>query len=229
MTLFARALVAGCIVSFVFAASGSPALADPVPAYTRVAEGSTPTHRSQSDRATGDIYVYIGGAFPPGTHLATFQYLFDLTTEGNTTGYITPLLFQFAPGEECTVFTLVGIGRGFEVELKSAPQAIPFEIIEGIKAPTNAHFTFGFINALVDSSGSLVETSSGVIDFDNPSDGGEGVGGTGTLNGWGASSAASPVATLGTTFAVSGCTADEIFINPTRTYSAAATGIIAAQ
>ena len=105
------------------------------------------------------------------------------------------------------------IGKGFEVELNSAPHAIPFEIVEGIAVPTNAHFTFGFINALVDSSGSPVETSSGVIDFDNPSDGGEGVGGIGTANAWAASSAAYPVAALGTTFAGPGCTADEIFIS----------------
>ena len=113
MTFFAKALVTGCIVSFVLTASGSPALAgdktaSPAPTYTPLAEGSTPTHRSQTDRATGDVLVYIGGAFPPGTHLSRFEYLFDLTTEGNTTRYITPLLFEFAPGEECTVFAVAG-------------------------------------------------------------------------------------------------------------------------
>lgn len=49
--------------------------------------------------------------------------------------------------------------------------------------PTNGNFTFGFINAIVNSSGVPVETSPGV-DQISPSDTGEGAGGTGTTNDW---------------------------------------------
>jgi hypothetical protein len=220
--------VAALVASVLCALAAVPARAGEI-RYTQAAAGSTLTQRQQTDEAVSDVYIYIGGAFPVGTHLTTFRYVFDLTTEGNTTGYITPLLFEFDPGESYTIFTIVGIGKGFEVRLNSAPQAIPFEIIEGIKVPTNAQFTFGFINALVDSSGSPIQTSHGVVDFDNPNDGGQGVGGPGSNNLWAASSAANPVATLGTTFGPVGSNADENFIQPYRTYSAQAIGVRAAQ
>jgi hypothetical protein len=53
-------------------------------------------------------------------------YAFDLTTEGNTSGYVTPLLFESVPAGEYTIYTVTGIGKGFEVNLNAAPQAIPF-------------------------------------------------------------------------------------------------------
>src|SRR5579871_1865318 len=112
---------------------------------TPVAEGSTPTHRLQVDTWSGQVYIYVGGALPVGTNMFEFQYLFDFTEQGNTTGFITPLLFEYKSVEAFTVYTVVGIGKGFEVKLNSAPQAIPFEIIEGLKVPTNRNFTFGYI------------------------------------------------------------------------------------
>ena len=114
--------------------------------------------------------IYVGGSLPAVTHPAAFQYLFDLTTAGNTLGYITPLLFEYKSDEAYTIYTVAGLGRGFEVALNSVPHTIPFAAIEGIRAPTNGNFTFGFVNALVNSSGTPVTTSEGIVDLDVPAD-----------------------------------------------------------
>lgn len=74
-----------------------------------------------------------------------------------------------------------GIGRGFQVA--------PFT--------TNGHYTFGFINALVDSGGTPTATSMGAVEFDNPADGGQGQGGPATTNQWVASVSQNTVVALG--------------------------------
>ncbi len=52
-----------------------------------------------------------GDCGPKGQLTAT-PFLFDQTNVGNTSGYITPLLFeQTSPG----IYTVIGIGKGFEV------------------------------------------------------------------------------------------------------------------
>ena len=97
------ALALGCLVGFYLTAFGSRAVAgdngaDPATTtYTPVAEGSTPTHRSVTDTFSGQVNIYVGGSFPAGTNLLYFQFLFDQTTAGNTSGYITPLLFEYKP------------------------------------------------------------------------------------------------------------------------------------
>jgi hypothetical protein len=168
---------------------------------------------------------------PAGTNLVAFQYLFDSPqVDGATTGYITPLLFEYNPAELYTIYTVVGIGKGYDVALNSAPQAIPFEITEGTKVPTGTNFTFGFVNALVSSSGVPTASSLGTVDMVSPSVGGQGVGGTGTTNDWvcsGLTATQGPAIPLGTTFGVSG--ADHGFILPYRTYSARAIGVVPAQ
>src|ERR1039458_4381408 len=139
-------LVPCCIIGLFLTASGARALAgDNTTTYTPVAERSTPTHRSVTDTEAAQLNIYVGGSLPVGTHLLKLQFLFDLTTAGNTSGYITPLLFEYKSVEAVTVYTVVGIGQGFEVQLSSIPQEIPFEVIEGTKVPTHANFTFGFI------------------------------------------------------------------------------------
>ena len=103
---------------------------------------------------------------PAGTNLVAFQYPFDSPqVDGATTGYITPLLFEYNPAELYTIYTVVGIGKGYDVALNSAPQAIPFEITEGTKVPTGTNFTFGFVNALVSSSGVPTASSLGTVDM----------------------------------------------------------------
>ena len=211
----------------------SSALAgDDTTSYTPVAEGSTPTPRSVTDTFSGQVNIYVGGSFPAGTNLLYLQFLFDLTTAGNTFGYVTPVLFEYKPVEAFTVYTVVGIGRSFEVKLNSVAQSIPFDVIEGTKVPTNGNFTFGFVTAIVNSSGVPTATSPGVVDYDTPPDGGQGVGGPLTTNDWEwtiGEPGPPPVITLGTTFGLSGSNAGYALGMPYRTYSAAAIGALAAQ
>ena len=129
----------------------------------------------------------------------------------------------------------MGIGRGFEVALNSAPQTIPFDLVEGVKVPTSSgKFTFGFVNAIINSGGSPLAISPGTVDYDNPGDGGEGVGGALTGNDWVATNAQlpSPVVALGTTFGA-GLGSDYVFApfgsTVVRTYSALEIGVLAAQ
>ncbi len=228
-----KAVAAGCFISLLLTAAGSRAVAgDNANSYIPVAEGSTPTHRLQVDTWSGQVYMYVGGPLPVGTNLAAFQYLFDSTEEGNTTGYITPLLFESKTVETYTVYTVVGIGKGFAVKLGSTPQAIPFDVIEGVKVPTNRNFTFGYINALVDASGTPVQSSYGTVDMNNPADTGVGEGGVGTTNDWTATAnlaTPTPVVGLGTTFGAAGANVDYTFVVGYRTYSARAIGIVPVQ
>jgi len=223
----------GLLVGLYATTSGSLVFAGDVP----VVQGSALTHRAQVDGLSGQVYIYVGGSLPAGTNLRSFQFLFDFSNAGNTTGYITPVLFYRSPGELYAIYTVAGIGKGFEVAMNSAPQAIPFDLIEGIEVPTaDGKFTFGYINALVNSSGVPVAISPGTVDYDNPGDGGQGVAGAGTTNDWVATDVAatqpSPVVTLGTTFSV-GTQTDYNFATydstVVRTYSALATGILATQ
>jgi hypothetical protein len=215
--------VVGCL-----AAGTTPALR--AQADVPVVEGSSLTHRSIVDGDSGQVYIYIGGAFPAGTSLSTFKYLFDhVGPEGNTSGYITPLLFAREFHETYVLFTVVGIGRGFTVDLNSAPGTILFDIAKGIKVPTNAEFTFGYINAFVNASGDQLVMSPGTVDMDETLDGGEGVGGAGTTNAWAVTAQGPPFPTvgLGTTFGSAGSGANFTFFSSSRTYSAVAVGSVA--
>ena len=189
----------GCLIGLCATTSGSLIFAGDVP----VVQGSTPTHRAKVDGLAGQVYIYVGGSLPAGTNLRSFQFLFDFSNAGNTTGYITPVLFNRSPGELYETYTVAGIGGGFEVAINSAPQAIPFELIEGVEVPTaDGQFTFGYINALVNSGGVPVAISPGTVDYDNPGDGGRGVAGAGTTNDWVATDVGaqpSPVVALETT------------------------------
>ncbi len=226
------AIALGCIAGFLLSVFGSRALAaDNTTTYTPVAEGSTLTHRSEIDSCYGQVYIYVGGSFPTGTHPVTFEFLFDLSTY-TTMGYLTPLLFEFQPGEAFTTFTVAGIAKGFQVNLNALPQAIPFDVIAGATMTPNGRYTFGFINALVDSSGTPTATSLGTVDFGYPAESGPGIGGPQSTNNWAASNECSltPVAALGTTFSLPGANADYVLVVPPyRTYSARAIGAVPAQ
>ena len=228
---FMSRLAIGCLAGLCATAFGSFAAAADLP----VVQGSTVTQRAELDGASGQVYVYVGGTLPAGTDLLYLRFLFDFTNVGNTTGYMTPLLFYRSPGELYEIYTVVGIGKGFEVGIKSAPQTIPFELIDGVTVPTSkGDFTFGYINALVSSSGTPTTISPGTVDYDNPGDGGEGVAGAGTTNDWVATdiTGPSPSVALGTTFSAGERTTyifDSYYRSPIRTYSAQAVGILAAQ
>jgi hypothetical protein len=80
--------------------------------YTAVFDGSTLTHRELDDGAYAQVNIYVGAPLPVGTNLVALQFLFDETHVGNTSGYITPLLFEYRPLEAETLYTVVGIGKG---------------------------------------------------------------------------------------------------------------------
>jgi hypothetical protein len=224
-----KSIVLGCSVGLLLTACGSSALAgDNTTAYSPFAEGSTTTHRSVTDLNFGALNIYVGASLPVGTDLLALRFLFDTTQGGNTSGYLTPLLFEYKSVEAATVYTVVGIGKGFPVNLSSAPQEIPFELVAGSKVASGANFNFGFVMGIVNSSGVQVENGQGVVDFDGEyPDGGQGVGGVGTTNDWLYAQLASPNVALGTTFGLAN--ADYTMGLPYRTYSAQAIGVLPAQ
>jgi len=195
-------------------------------AHSNIIEGSSPTHRTMTDQYLGSVYIYAGGFFPGRTGMTSLQFLFSFAEFGNTTGYITPLLFEVESTGEYTIYTVRGIARGFEVGLGAALQTLPFDVLEGEQFTTSAHFTFGFINALVDASGKPTANSMGTVEFDNPADTGHGQGGVATNNDWVASISQQTDVALGTTFGVSGSGATNTLFTGYRTYSARAGGII---
>ena len=215
-----RLLLLSALSSALWSASAQPQpSSDDSRDYRIAAEGSTTTHRVTIDGASGQVVIYGGGAIPIGTHLVSFHFLFDQTEVGNTFGYITPLLFeQISAG----IYTVIGIGKGYEVQQELNPQSIPFTIIDGVKIPTNARCTFGYVNALVDANGVPTLTSPGTVDFDYSVDPGQGIGGPATSNDWGVTNYATVVVTLGTTFGAAA--ANYPFIQ-LRTYSAFMDGV----
>ena len=223
------ALLAGCYAGCFLSIPTSRAwAADTV----KITEGSTAMHRSAVDGDSGQVYIYIGGALPAETHLVTFEFLYDFAgPEGNTSGYITPILFERVYDGPYVLYTVAGIGLGFKVNLDTAPQPIYFNVVEGIKVPTNGDFTFGYINAFVDAKGEALVRSPGTVDYDESADPGEGVGGSGTTNDWAVTAQGPPfpVVTLGTTFGSYGSGADFNFFSTSRTYSARASGVVFAK
>jgi hypothetical protein len=192
--------------------------------YSVTLQGSTTEHRPYGDTAYGEVAIYVGGSIQEGAHVVTFDFLFDKTNTENTSGYITPILFeQTSPG----IYAVIGIGKGFTVMQSEQPQVIPFAIIEGAKVPRNPHCTFGFINALFNTGGALL-TSLGAVDHSYPADGGLGLGGPGTTNSWGVTSGTLPsqVVTLGTTFGGPGADFPFAQGQELRTYSANITAVI---
>jgi len=223
-------VMAACLV---FAAFGTRSLAAeesaPPASYPTAVEGSAPLSRPSIDGYSGSVYIYTGGSLPASTYPSAFRYLFGISPNGNTTGYITPLLFEPQTFGQYTVYIVVGIGKGYEVSLNAAPQTIPFSIVEGTKVTPNGHFTFGFINALVTSDGNPTAVSEGAVEYNSPNVGGEGVGGAGTTNEWMASSSQDTDVAIGTTFGVSGSNAANTLFTGYRTYSAFAVGAIVSQ
>jgi len=217
----------------VFVASGTASLAadesTPPASYPPTVEGSATLARPSIDGYSGSVYIYTGGSFPAFTYPTAFRYLFGISPNGHTTGYITPLLFQPETFGQYTVYIVVGIGKGYEVSLNAAPQTIPFTIVEGVTVTPNGNFTFGFINALVTSDGNPTAVSEGAVEYNSPNVGGEGLGGAGTTNEWVASSSQDTDVALGTTFGVSGSNAANTLFTGYRTYSAFAVGAIVSQ
>lgn len=218
------------LVASIFLCTASAQVPMPIATTATVTEGSTTTHRSNTDSDTGEVFIYIGGSFPKGTSPTTFTFLWDFVGRGgNSTGYITPLLLERAPGPFYTTYVVRAIGQGFSVGINSSPQTIPFTIVEGVTTTPNIDFTFGYVNALVSASGQETASSAGTVDMDYPADSGPGVG-PHSLNEWAATGDNPPISVaLGTT--IGGAGTDFAWVNfyPVRTYSAQAQGTVSAQ
>jgi hypothetical protein len=163
---------------------------------TTVTEGSTTTSRAQTDQDPGQVYIYVGGTFPAETSVNSFQFLFDLSSGGNTSGYITPLLFERVPSGLFLRYIVRAIGQGFKVNLSSTPQTVNFTVAQGVTVTT-------------------------VVDFDNPGDSGQGVGGQHTTNAWALTinTQKPPAVPLDATSGFYGKGVYSLFV-PYRTYSA---------
>jgi len=158
----AFAMAASLILATSLVAQDSSAPAS----YKATVQGSAPITRQQIDNYSGSVYIYAGGPLPAYTSPAAFRFLFGFAaSDGKTTGYITPLLFETQSVGQYTVYIVRGIGKGYEVSINPDPQTIPFSIVEGHKITPDGTYTFGYINALVDSDGLPTATSQGAVDL----------------------------------------------------------------
>jgi hypothetical protein len=200
-----------------------PAVAGPLET-----EGSSIAPRLAEDTAFGQVFIYDGGPFSSGVNVnaPANNFSFDFSHENDNgtdlTGVITPILFeQTSPGN----FEVVGVGTGHMVSVGSS-YSFDFGLTSGTSVTTNATYTFGFINALVSANGTPTVFSGGTVDWDQPADGGQGVGGAGTSNDWlyTPSDTVTTVA-LGTIFSTTGnAAANPFLVDSSRTYSASLTG-----
>ncbi len=196
-------------------------------------QGSSTTARSFTDVATGQVFIYNGGFFVSGETVNTFNW-FGPTFSGSRD--LTPLLFSESNG----VFTVVGIGTSQTITDPTAGvMSVAFGLEPGGTNLTGSNFTFGFVNGLTDSTGTLSSTSAGTVEHNNTVDAGTGVGGLGTTNDWVFTPSESGInVALGTTFQIpgsNGTTGSSNFLlnnpglggnNGDRTYSANADGVI---
>lgn len=140
-------------------------------------EGSTDVARSITDTAPMQVMIYNGGFFDNGVTVNTFKF-FD--ANGSGTRFVTPILFE----ETATgVFVVRAIGAT-DTFSTNADQTFAFGLQAGSATTTSTLFTFGFIEAAVNSSGTVTTASTGGVDLNNPADVGTGVGGLGTTNDW---------------------------------------------
>jgi hypothetical protein len=200
-----------------------PALAGPTET-----EGSSISPRSFEDTAAGQVFIYDGGSFSSGVNVNTpaNNFSFDFSHENfngdDPTGVITPILFeQTSPGN----LEVVGIGTGHTVSVGSS-YSFDFGLTSGTSVTTNGNYTFGFINALVGANGTPTVVSTGTVDWDDPADGGQGVGGAGTTNDWLFTPTDGNITVaLGTIYSTTGNPAANPFlVDSDRTYSATSTG-----
>jgi hypothetical protein len=141
-------------------------------------EGSTATARTFTDSALGQVMIFNGDFFNNGVTVTTFT-LQD-SNFGQGAKFVTPILFEETSSG---VFVVRGIGTTDTVTPGAVSQAFAFGLVNGIGTTSSGLFTFGFIEAAVNSSGTQTTSSTGGVDLNNPFDGGTGVSGVGT-NDW---------------------------------------------
>ena len=131
--------------------------------------GSSLNQRFSTDGATGQMYIYNGAALPVGVNISNYLFRFH----ANQGGYVTPVLFhQNSSGR----FVVKAVGQGHSIS-SAGVQSVPFNVQYG-NAVTGTNYTIGFINALVNGSGSQTASSTGVIGWNNVE------GGNGSTNSW---------------------------------------------
>ena len=181
------------------------------PQAAAVAIGSTAAARPETDNASGQVYIYTGGSLPAGTTVSM------LSIYANQTGWVTPVLFQ---QNSTGKYTVAGIGDSFDITT-TGPQSIPFNLLAGSAVASNGSYTFGFINASVNSSGAQTASTAGVVAYDSSVDSGAGVGGGTSTNGWEYTPNVSGLAVgINATYGTGGT----YTLNSGRTYSATLTG-----
>lgn len=161
-------------------------------------EGSTATGRANQDTAAGQVYIYNGGVFPTGETVSFFNW-FGPAFAGTID--LTPLLFSVSGGQ----FTVQAIGATESVTNGTFSSSNAFGLQVGTNV-TGTGWTFGFIEALANSSGGISGATAGGVQFNSPIDGGTGVGGGGTTNDWVFTPSSDTITTvaLGTTFGSNG-------------------------
>jgi hypothetical protein len=185
-------------------------------------EGSTATARAFTDGSAGQVMIFDGDFFNIGSVVTSFQ-LFD-SNFGQGSRFVTPVLFEET---SAGIFVVRGIGTSDTVTPGSSPQTFAFGLMNGTATTSSGLFTFGFIEAAVNSSGTQTTSSSSSVDFDQTVDPGAGVSGVGT-NDWvftPSPGAGTVNVALGTTFFIPGGGRTGNFaLNspsfPDRTYSA---------
>jgi hypothetical protein len=184
--------------------------------------GSSLVSRPYVDTSSGQVYIYAGGFFQPGTQVGVFS-LFTGDFVGQRE--VTPILFELtSPG----VYTVRGVGTGDLVSASALTQSFAFGLQYGTATAATGNYTFGFINAFVNTIGVQTSSSAGVVAFNTPVVGGTGVAGAGTTNDWVFTPTLSNISIpLGTTFGLPGQVASWTLNNPAlsvwdvnRTYSA---------
>ncbi len=141
-------------------------------------EGSTSVARTLTDTALGQVMIFNGDFFTSGVTVSTFSF-FD--SNGSGVRWVTPILFQ----ENVTgQFTVVGIGTSDSFSTNGL-QTFAFGLQNGSANVTSTNFTFGFIEAQVNSAGTQTISSTGGVDLSNPLDGGTDVtGDISSTNDW---------------------------------------------
>jgi hypothetical protein len=131
------------------------------------------------DVSAGQVSIYNGGFIPVGDTATNFNW-FGPTFSGSRE--LTPLIFTESGG----VFTVVGIGaQEIDVSYTGSPESFAFGLQAGTATASAAGtYTFGFVEGLADSTGSVSSASTGSIGHDNSVDAGLGAGGAGTTNDW---------------------------------------------
>jgi hypothetical protein len=193
--------------------------------WAGLTEGSPQINRNNLDVATGQVFIYNGGFFNNLEQVTTFSWLGDMFAGSR---FMTPILFQET---SAGVFTVIGIGTGRTVTSNGGIQSFAFGLAMGTDTTgASGIFTFGYVNALLSSTGSQMSSSTGTVDMNIPFSAGMGVDPTSNNHWIFTPTDTPPMVTLGTTFFQPGSAGGNFALNSgtgtqqDRTYSAQLTG-----